>query len=169
MAQMRKFIVGVMGAGEDAHECDVRNARKLGELIAREGWVVLSGARDAGVMGAVNEGAKSVESCITVGIVPSKESKVSSFVDIVVMTDMNEARNNINVLSSDIVVACGVGGAGTVSEIALALKADKNVILLGGDNLSRTFFERLRPDRISFAETAEEVVNIIRRCHLRKS
>jgi predicted Rossmann-fold nucleotide-binding protein len=45
---------------------------------------------------------------------------------------MGSARNVINVLSSHVVVACP-GGSGTISEIALALKYGKTVILLNFD------------------------------------
>ena len=160
---MRRFIVGVMGAGEGADPRDVANARRLGELIAREGWIVLSGGRDAGVMNAVNEGAKTVEQSLTVGILPSRSSSVSRWVDVAIVSDMNEARNNINVLSSDVIVACGAGGAGTVSEIALALKAEKNVVLLTEDELSRDFFQSVSRGRISFCQSAEEVMEAIKK------
>ena len=45
------------------------------------------------------------------------------------LTGMGDARNYINVLASSIVVACP-GGTGTISEIALALKNNKQVILM---------------------------------------
>jgi hypothetical protein len=45
---------------------------------------------------------------------------------------MGDARNAINVLSSDVVIALP-GGAGTLSEVALALKAGKTVVALGWD------------------------------------
>ena len=45
---------------------------------------------------------------------------------------MGDARNAVNVLSSDVVVAMR-GGAGTLSEVALALKAGRTVIALDFD------------------------------------
>ena len=45
---------------------------------------------------------------------------------------MGNARNVINVLSSRVVVACP-GGAGTASEVALAVKCNRPVILFGFD------------------------------------
>ena len=101
---MPKFIVGVMGAGENARSEDSTRAYQLGELIAREGWVVLSGGRAAGVMEAVNRGAKSVPGSLTIGILPSRESVASEFVDVAIVTDLGNARNNVNVLSSHVVV-----------------------------------------------------------------
>jgi uncharacterized protein (TIGR00725 family) len=158
---MRKFIVGVMGAGEEATAGDLSMALKLGELIARQGWVLLSGGRRAGVMQEVNRGAKLVEGSLTIGILPNALAAVSEFVDVVIITDMGQARNNINALSSQVVVACGAGGAGTASEIALAIKAGKPVILLATDESSKTFFQRLSHDKIFIAETPEQVIQII--------
>jgi uncharacterized protein (TIGR00725 family) len=158
---MRKLIVGVMGAGEEASAGDLRRALKLGELIARQGWILLSGGRRAGVMQEVNRGAKLVEGSLTIGILPNAKAAVSEFVDVVIVTDMGQARNNINALSSQVVVACGAGGAGTASEIALAIKAGRPVILLATDESSKTFFQRLSRDKIFIAETPEQVIEII--------
>lgn len=164
---MRRFIVGVMGAGEGADERAIAHARELGALIAREGWVVLSGGRDIGVMQAVNEGAKQVPNSITLGILPSRDAAPSPAVDIVVITEMHNARNNINVLTSDVVIACGASTAGTVSEIALALKAGKPVILLGADADARAFFQKLGRGTIHFAETPAQAIEQVKR--LRRS
>lgn len=163
---MRRFIVGVIGAGR-ARARDEDNARELGELIAREGWVVLSGGRKAGVMNAVGEGAKRVAGSLTIGILPTAESDeglVSEHVDVAIFTGMGNARNNINVLSSNVVVACGASGAGTISEIALALKAPtpKRVILLTDDETAIAFFSKLGGEMVSVAETPAEVIKMIK-------
>jgi uncharacterized protein (TIGR00725 family) len=73
---------------------------------------------------------------------------------------MGSARNNINVLSSDIVVACGMGGAGTASEIALALKGNKPVILLNNSKESRQFFRKIGGTLIHEAKTARQTIEI---------
>ena len=49
---MAKFIVGVMGPGENASPEDNIMAFELGRAIAKEGWVVLTGGRSFGVMDA---------------------------------------------------------------------------------------------------------------------
>ncbi len=164
---MSRFIVGVIGAGR-ASAREVEQARELGELLAREGWVVLSGGRRAGVMEAVNRGAKRVEGSLTIGILPtagSDEGSVSEYVDVAVYTGMGNARNNINVLSSHVVVACGASGPGTVSEIALALKAPvpRPVILLTGDETAIAFFRKLGGQMVSVASTPAEVIERIKR------
>jgi uncharacterized protein (TIGR00725 family) len=159
---MPRPIAGVMGAGEEATPQDLANAYQLGRLLAEDGWTVLSGGRDAGVMREVNRGAKSVPGSLTVGVLPSAASRVAADVDVVIVTEMHNARNNINILSSRVVIACGNGGAGTASEIALALKAGRPVILLGVDELTRSFFQRLGGDNVFVASSPKEVTALAR-------
>ncbi len=68
----------------------------------------------------------------------------------------------MNVLSSRVVISCG-GGAGTASEIALAIKAEKDVILLSPTDEASDFFASLDKDRVSFAQTPREAVEIAKR------
>lgn len=162
LIEMSKIIVGVIGAGR-ASVRDEEQARSLGKLLAREGWAVLSGGRNAGVMKAVNEGAKRIAGSLTIGILPTAgraEGSVSKDVDVAIFTGMGNARNNINVLSSDAVVACGASGAGTVSEIALALKAPtpKHVVLLTDDEAAIAFFKKLGGPLVTVAASPAEVV-----------
>jgi uncharacterized protein (TIGR00725 family) len=159
----RRFVVGVMGQGEGASEAAIADAHELGRLIAAEGWVVLSGGRDAGVMQAVNQGAKEIAGSLTVGILPGASLESSAELDIAIVTDMGSARNNLNVLSSDVVVACGPGSSGTVSEIALALKAGKTVILLNPDPETDALFEKLGRERTVLVNSAAEAIVAIKR------
>ena len=62
---------------------------------------------------------------------------------------------------SDAVIACGIG-PGTVSEIALALKANKQVIFLTDEKKSFNFFEQLSPQLVSFATNPEDAISIIK-------
>ena len=154
---MRKIIIGVMGSGEKAKAIDVQNAYELGKLIAQEGWVLLTGGRNVGVMEAANQGAKSANG-LTIGILPSQSSNgISQAVDIAIFTDMGNARNNINVLSSDVVIACGMG-AGTASEVALALKGNKKVILLSDDEESKVFFKKISPENVYVVDDVEQAL-----------
>jgi hypothetical protein len=59
------------------------------------------------------------------------------------------------------VVACGLSGSGTVSEVALALKAGKPVILVGASKIEAEFFKRLGRRLVAAVETPEEAVNLI--------
>lgn len=153
----RKTIIGVMGPSEQATDYDLQNAYQLGYLIAQQGWILLSGGRNVGVMEAANQGAKAAGG-LTIGILPGNNtSGVSAAVDIAIITDMGNARNNINVLSSDVVIACGMG-AGTASEIALAIKSNKPVILLSNDLNCQDFFQKLSPKNIYIADSVNDAI-----------
>lgn len=150
-----------MGVGDKATSNDLENAYKLGTLIAQQGWVLLTGGRKVGVMDAASQGAKSVDG-LTIGILPGKDDEgISEAVDIAIFTDMGNARNNINVLSSDVIIACGIG-AGTVSEIALAVKSHKKVILLNEDETSKVFFKNISPNNIIFVKNVEEAISKVK-------
>jgi uncharacterized protein (TIGR00725 family) len=157
---MRKTIIGVMGPGTTATAADRKTAYELGRLIAKQGWVLLTGGRNAGVMDAANRGAQQ-ENGITVGILPTEDDhSLAAAVDIPILTGMGSARNTINVLSSDVVIACGMG-PGTAAEIALALKANKNVILLNQSDVSQAFFRQLSTDRIFSADSPEAAIDLV--------
>jgi aminoglycoside 6'-N-acetyltransferase I len=114
-------------------------------------------------MRAASEGASEVGGHIVIGILADAQSRPTSALDIAITTGIGQARNNINVLSSDILVACGSGGAGTVSEIALALKAGKQLILLTPDPLSDSFFTALGRELVVSVSTVEEAIVMIRK------
>lgn len=156
---MRKIIIGVMGPGKQATAEDLQNAYQLGQLIAQKGWVLLTGGRNVGVMDAASKGAKSANG-LTVGILPDDNADgVSEAVDIAIATDLGNARNNINVLSSHIAIACGIS-SGTASEIALAIKANKPVILLSSDRASQSFFQNFNPQKVYIVNSPELAINI---------
>lgn len=159
---MRKVIIGVMGPGDNATPTDLHNAYELGKLIAQQGWVLLTGGRSVGVMDAASQGAKSANG-LTIGILPEDdELGISEAVDIAIFTDMGNARNNINVLSCDVVIACGMG-AGTASEIALALKGNKKVILLSDDEESKVFFQKLSPENVYVVDSVGDAMSVTSR------
>jgi uncharacterized protein (TIGR00725 family) len=151
-----------MGASEPS-DGTLEAARRLGRLIAEAGWVVLTGGRPAGVMDAACAGAKAVPGSLTVGILPSGPSgAVSSAVDLAVFTGVGEARNAINVLSSDVVVACGLEGAGTASEVALALKLGRPTVLLAPSAEALTFFRSIAGGgALHEADTPEAAIALI--------
>jgi uncharacterized protein (TIGR00725 family) len=154
----RKLIVGVMG-GANAKADAIEAAYQLGRLIAKQGWILLNGGRNAGIMEASAKGAQD-QSGLTIGILPDETTRqLSEYIQIPIITGMGNARNCINVLSSNIVVACP-GGAGTISEIALALKNNRPVILMNfyiGD----VFASYRHQGLLFFAETPDEVIRKI--------
>ncbi len=124
----RPVVIGVMGGGSGERKA-LDDALQLGRLIAENGWILLNGGRNAGIMAASAKGAGEAGG-ITVGILPDADAAhAAPHIQIPILTDMGNARNVINVLSSQVVVACP-GGAGTLSEIALALKVGKPVVLM---------------------------------------
>ena len=158
---MRKTIIGVMGPGDNATATEQDNAYQLGKLIAQQGWGLLTGGRKAGVMNAASQGAKAAGG-LTIGILPDNNTdRVSEAVDIAIVTGMGNARNNINVLSSDAIVACGIG-AGTASEIALALKNGKKVILLTDEREAQQFFLSLSPENVFLATHPQAAIDLVK-------
>ncbi len=153
----RKPVVGVMGGSKAKSEV-AEMAERLGELIAKSGWILLNGGRNKGVMAASARGAKKAGG-IVIGIVPDKNAKKASpDLDVVVCTGMGDARNVINVLSSDVVIACP-GSLGTLSEIVLALKSEKRVILLGSDEPPSGELEKFhKSGQLTLADDSEDAV-----------
>lgn len=146
----RRPVVGVMGAGEGASDACIRMAEELGCAIATRGWVLLTGGRPEGVMAAASRGACRGASHLVVGMLPGdgrlSERQQTAELDLALFTGVGQARNVINVLSSDVVVVCGAGGAGTASEAAHAIKAGRPLILLAVPPLWQEFFCSLNPD-----------------------
>jgi uncharacterized protein (TIGR00725 family) len=156
----RRPLIAVVGSGKDGIPA-VGIARQLGERIAAEGWIVLSGGRNSGVMQAVNEGAKEVGG-LCIGLLPNREAEISPDVDVAIITDLGNARNNLIALSCDVLIAVGVEGAGTASEVALAIKNKKKVILIGPEAAAKAFFKGIGGQRVFVAASAEEAVNLIK-------
>jgi uncharacterized protein (TIGR00725 family) len=69
-------IVGVMGPGEGATARDREDAYQLGRAIAQEGWSLVTGGRNEGVMDSASRGAKEVGG-LTIGVLPSKRRSVT--------------------------------------------------------------------------------------------
>ena len=127
-----RTVVGVMGSGSDRDAALLDTAYRLGAAIAGAGWVLLSGGRCTGVMEAASRGAAETGGLV-IGVLPDEDDRrASTHLDVAIRTGMGDARNVINVLSSDVVIALK-GGAGTLSEIALGLNAGRTVVALGFD------------------------------------
>ena len=120
--------VAMIGPG-DADDMLQQLAEQVGEHIGGVGMTVICGGL-GGVMAAACRGAKRAGST-TVGLLPGTErSDANAWVDIPLATGLGEARNALVVANADVVIAIG-GGHGTLSEIALALRAGTPVIGLG--------------------------------------
>ena len=126
--------VAVVGASSAGAELDAI-AEEVGAALASAGATVVCGGL-GGVMEAVCRGAKAAGG-LTVGVLPGTDgSEANAWVDVVVPTGMGEARNILVVRSAEVVVALG-GEYGTLSEIALALRAGIPVVGVGTWSLVR--------------------------------
>jgi uncharacterized protein (TIGR00725 family) len=98
----------------------------VGRALGERGVALVCGGL-GGVMEAACRGAKGAGGA-TIGILPgSDRAAANEFVDVAIPTGLGEARNALVVRAADAVIAVG-GGYGTLSEIALALKAGKRVV-----------------------------------------
>ncbi|HEY3402784.1 MAG TPA: hypothetical protein VGK59_05310, partial [Ohtaekwangia sp.] len=132
-------------------------AFELGRQIAKQGWIVLTGGRSFGIMDAAMKGACDANG-LTIGILPdSNDKNASENAQIRIVTGMGSARNLINVLSSNIIVVLGMA-AGTASEVALAIKSNKKVILLNQDEITIRFFKNIGTYRVMVAKTVDETI-----------
>jgi uncharacterized protein (TIGR00725 family) len=150
-----------MGGGEIVNHGDYEDARYLGGLIAKEGWILLNGGRASGIMEASARGAKE-NGGLTIGILPGNDPAwASEYIDIPILTGIGFARNYINVLTSEVVVALS-GRTGTISEIALALNVGKKVISLNF-KLGTLFRKYEEAKQLIYAKQPEEVIRIIKK------
>jgi uncharacterized protein (TIGR00725 family) len=158
---MSRTIVGIMGPGEEASAAVCHRAAALAMLIANEGWALLTGGRSAGVMHAAAAAAKRAGG-LTIGILPGRdESEASDAIEIAIATGLGEARNLVNVLSSRVVFVCGMN-AGTASEVALAIKARRPVVLVDPDAETAAFFHAIDPG-VHVAATPDDAIALARR------
>lgn len=102
-------------------------AAAVGRAVASRGALVLCGGR-SGVMEGVARGAREAGGR-SIGILPALEGSANPFIDCAIHTGLGDARNYVNVRTSDAVIALA-GEAGTLSEIALALKCGVPLVYL---------------------------------------
>lgn len=115
----------------DCTPAEADHARRVGELLADRGAVVICGG-GAGVMAAVAAGARSRGGTV-VGVRPGGDrAGASDHLSVTLATNLGEARNAVIVWSADAVIAVG-GSWGTLSEVALAMRRGRvPVVSLGG-------------------------------------
>ncbi len=120
--------IAVVGAAR-AEPAVVQLAREVGRLIAQRGATLVCGGL-GGVMEAAARGAREAGGT-TIGILPGESrTAANAWIDHAVATGIGHARNLAVVASGDAVIAVG-GEWGTASEIALARKLGRLVVVLG--------------------------------------
>ena len=175
-ASRRLPVVGVMGSGVHSHES---LARPLGQGLARIGVHLLTGG-GGGVMASVSRGFAEVEdrAGLVIGVMPAAtegptqapEGYPNRWVEVAIRTHLNRdgddsaSRNHVNILTSNVVVALP-GGRGTASEVALAIRYGRPLVVLGDLQRMRTLPACVDgPMRASVqtAETAREALGFVR-------
>lgn len=152
---MKPAYVSVIG-GAECSASEKALAEEVGRLVAAEGLTLVCGGL-GGVMEAAARGAREAGGT-TVGILPGHDRTAANrYLDHVLTTGIGHARNLAVVSSGDVVIAIG-GGYGTLSEIGLAAKIGRTVIILGGWQLQAD-----RPTAsILYASSAAEAVRLAR-------
>lgn len=164
MTADRRPTVAVIGSARVEDPTLQTTLRELGAALMESGFRLVTGGL-GGTMSLVSEGARSSSSWAEgriIGIVPSYcHAEANPFCDIVIPSGLQVGRNLLVVSTADVVVAVG-GGAGTLSEIALAWQLKRPVIALGSDGWAgRVAGERLDQrlvDPIHAVSTVREAV-----------
>jgi uncharacterized protein (TIGR00725 family) len=122
--------IAVIGPGDEATVADLELARQVGALLADRGAVLVGGGL-GGVMAAACQGAVE-HGGLTVGLLPGDDREAGNpYLSVALPTGIGELRNGLVVRASDALIAIG-GSWGTLSEIALAMRTGKPVVVLNG-------------------------------------
>ena len=145
--------VAVVGSGTAAGDL-YEKAREVGRLIVRRGGTVvcggLSGVMEAAARGATEAGGTAI------GILPDEDRRrENEYLTHSVATGTGQARNLAVVCSGDVVIAVG-GEYGTLSEIGLARKTGRPVVVLEGWDLGEHV--TLAPSPHAAVEAAFELI-----------
>ncbi|HNU90423.1 MAG TPA: TIGR00725 family protein [Spirochaetota bacterium] len=122
---MKRPQVTVIGSHEESRF--MVEAYEIGRHIARRNWILVCGGR-GGIMEAASRGA-SAEGGIVVGILPGVDfNDANPYLTAAIASGIGFARNSMNVLSGDVVVAIG-GRTGTMSELSYAFQYGRPMII----------------------------------------
>jgi uncharacterized protein (TIGR00725 family) len=150
--------VAVIGPGKTATKKDLKRARRIGRLIAAEGWTLLTGGA-GGVMEAASTGARN-SGGLAIGLLPGNSMDgANASQSAGIPTGLGELRNGLLVRAAAGIICIG-GSWGTLSEVAFAIITDKPIIQLGGWRVMNQDGER-QPGPID-ASTPEEAVAILK-------
>lgn len=157
----KRAMIAVVGDGSNAQmtEEKTRLSENLGEALVSNGYRIVCGGL-GGVMDAVARGAKKspkYREGDIIGILPGLNPKTASdLIDVPIATGLQYARNGI-VANADALVAIG-GGAGTLSEIALAWSMKRLVIAYRIEGWSGELAGRVLDNRVRYPEIPDDRV-----------
>jgi uncharacterized protein (TIGR00725 family) len=140
---MRRLLIAVCGAGRESPTLE-EPAETVGRLIAEAGAVLICGGL-GGVMAAAARGAAQAGG-LTIGVLPGPlATEANPWIALALPTAMGEGRNVLVVRFADAVIAIG-GEWGTLSEIALARKIGRTVVLLEPSPVAAALGLQVAPD-----------------------
>ena len=153
-------MVAVIGDGWlNADSPLLRDAEAIGKLLVEAGCRVLTGGL-GGIMEAVSRGAhqaKGYQAGDVIGILPGHNfTDANPYVDIAIPTGLDHVRNSI-VAHADAVVAIG-GGAGTLTEMALAWMNRRLIVALRRPGWSGKLADQRIDERIRYPEISDDRV-----------
>jgi len=162
----RRPIVAVIGNGRAAAPA-LEAAEELGRRLVEAGYRLVTGGL-SGVMEAASRGAHvaaSYREGDVIGFLPGADPAAANpYVDIVVPTNLGYARNILVVAAADAVVAIG-GGAGTLTEMAMAWQMQRPVLALRrpgwSERLAGAAVDEQRDDVVQGADTPAEIIALL--------
>lgn len=123
----RRVQIAVVGSSQ-GEKASLRLAEEVGREIAAAKAVLVCGGL-AGIMEAAARGAREAGGLV-IGITPGYAGREANpWVEVVIPSGLGHARNVLVVAAGQAVIALP-GGFGTLSEIYLALKLGRPVVLL---------------------------------------
>lgn len=129
---MGKKIITILGSNSEVSENALRQSFELGKRIVDNGWVLCTGGR-GGVMESASKGARSSKhwnGYQIIGILPEdNKNSANEYLDIILPTGIGLTRNSLVVQAGDVCIAIS-GGAGTLSEIALAWQFGRPIAVI---------------------------------------
>lgn len=167
-------LVAVVGdASLESGDAKAACARAIGALIMEQRWRLVTGGL-GGVMGEASAGARSSSAWRDgdiIGVIPGSDpASANPYVDVVIPTGMDHLRNSI-VAHSDAIIVIG-GGAGTLSEIALAWIYRRLIVALPHEGWgarlagkkvdSRSRYKDMPEDCVWSAATPEQAIALAR-------
>lgn len=160
---MTRPLVAIVGP-QRASSSVVKMAERLGTLLVDAGFRLATGGM-GGAMAAAARGARRSErwsGCDVIAFEPGwSDGRVDECVDLRLPTGLGRYRNTLLVSCAAAVVGVG-GGAGTLSELALAWQEDKPIAVVGDDGwagaLAGRRLDDRRSDRVRACAAAEGVV-----------
>lgn len=127
-------VVAICGGGQADPRAELA-AEALGAAVMRRGAALITGGR-GGVMAAASRGARQARGDAPVppivALLPGADRAAANpWADLVLPTALGDARNAVIVTAAQVVLIVG-GGPGTLSEIGLARKAGRPVVVVQG-------------------------------------